>query len=336
MVTDGSTLYGTTDLTDSASGGAVVYRLNTDGSNFSVLYSFTGDTGRNPQYNLMLSGSTLYGTAHAGGTGTGSGNGTVFKINTDGTGFGVLHFFAGGTSDGRLPNNLTLAGSTLYGTTVHGGTAGASTDGTVFKINVDGSGYGLLHSFGPSGFPYLPVSGPLLDGSTLYGTTQSGPGTYSGVIYKMNANGSGFTVLHQFNGSDGKYPSTTLTLLGSTLYGVTEDSTNAGATIFKINTDGSGFRTLQTLTVNGGNSSLVAIGSTLYGTSSFGGSSGKGQIFQINTDGSGFNVLHNFSGSDGDDPSGNLMLSGSILYGTTKQGGSSGNGVAYSFESHPR
>jgi len=36
---------------------------------------------------LLLSGSTLYGITQNGGS---LGNGTIFKINTDGSGFAVL------------------------------------------------------------------------------------------------------------------------------------------------------------------------------------------------------------------------------------------------------
>ena len=39
---------------------------------------------------LILSGNTLYGTAYYGGS---AGNGTVFALNTNGTGFTTLHTF---------------------------------------------------------------------------------------------------------------------------------------------------------------------------------------------------------------------------------------------------
>ena len=55
----------------------------------------------------------LYGTTSAGG---GAGLGTVFKVNTDGSGSSVLKEFIG--SDGAKPYaGLTLSGGTLYGTT---------------------------------------------------------------------------------------------------------------------------------------------------------------------------------------------------------------------------
>ena len=41
-----------------------VFALNTNGTDFTNLYSFTGGAdGANPQAGLTLSGNTLYGTA---------------------------------------------------------------------------------------------------------------------------------------------------------------------------------------------------------------------------------------------------------------------------------
>ena len=68
---------------------------------FTNLYSFTAthanssgaytnSDGAYPTAGLILSGNTLYGTTQLGGT---NGNGTVFAVNTDGTGFTALHTF---------------------------------------------------------------------------------------------------------------------------------------------------------------------------------------------------------------------------------------------------
>jgi len=93
-------------------------------------------------------GNTLYGTAYNGGS---SGNGTVFKVNTDGTGFTNLHSFsrrdnlAYTNDDGAFPSTgLVSNGDTLFGTTLAGGT---SAGGTLFSINSDGAGFTNLHSF---------------------------------------------------------------------------------------------------------------------------------------------------------------------------------------------
>jgi uncharacterized repeat protein (TIGR03803 family) len=89
---------------------------------FSTLYSFTnGSDGSAPEAGLILSGNTLYGTAYNGGS---ADAGTVFKVNTDGTGFATLYSFTNG-SDGANPQaGLILSGTTLYGTAQYGGTNG--------------------------------------------------------------------------------------------------------------------------------------------------------------------------------------------------------------------
>src|ERR1017187_9143072 len=100
---------------------------------FTTLHSFVGSLnptinsdGGIPADSLILSGNTLYGTAAYGGT---NGNGTVFKVNTDGTGFTILHGFTttliNTNSDGANPYaGLILSGNTLYGTASAGGTNG--------------------------------------------------------------------------------------------------------------------------------------------------------------------------------------------------------------------
>ena len=103
----------------------------------TVLQNFTGTggaaPGSSPSAGLTLSGSTLYGTTVGGGS---SGAGTVFKVNTDGSGYTVLQNFDGGRDGGYPQASLTLSGSTLYGTTANGGGSG---NGTVFKIGTDKS-----------------------------------------------------------------------------------------------------------------------------------------------------------------------------------------------------
>ena len=103
----------TTLYTFSAGGGTAPYITNSDGANPSL---------------KILTNNTLYGRA---GFGTSSGDGSVFKINIDGTGFTNLHNFTG--SDGADPGSAVLSGNTLYGTASRGGTNG---DGTVFSLSL--------------------------------------------------------------------------------------------------------------------------------------------------------------------------------------------------------
>ena len=92
----------------SYNGNGTVFAINTDGTGFTNLYTVLRHgspaiilptaTEAIPHAGLILSGNTLYGTAYDGGT---YGNGTVFAVNTNGTGFTNLHSFTGG-SDGAV------------------------------------------------------------------------------------------------------------------------------------------------------------------------------------------------------------------------------------------
>ncbi len=112
---------------------------------FTDLYSFTALAGNGtnsdgayPSAGLILSGNTLYGTTYAGGT---NGSGTVFAVNTDGTGHTNLYSFAGYPSGGAGPYaGLILSGNTLYGTTSEGG---SYNSGTVYAVSTNGTGFML-------------------------------------------------------------------------------------------------------------------------------------------------------------------------------------------------
>lgn len=75
---------------------------------------------------------------------------------------------------------------------------------------------------------------------------------------------------------------------------------------------------------------MILSGSTLYGLTYSGGTSGKGTVFSVNTDGTGFHNLFSFNGADGANPNGDLTLIGSTLFGMTESGGSSGLGTIFS------
>ncbi len=82
---------------------------------------------------LVVSGNKIYGTAAVSGS-AGGGQGTVFELNTDGTGFTVLHNFD--YADGGNPEPLALSGSTLYGATMAGIQGISSGDGAVFELTL--------------------------------------------------------------------------------------------------------------------------------------------------------------------------------------------------------
>lgn len=307
---------------------------------FTVMHTFSGLD--NPRAGLILAGDTLYGTTPAGGT---FGKGTVFKINTDGTGFAVLHNCAGGTGADRPYAGLILSGETLYGTTYYGGDF---SSGTVFKINTDGNEFTILYSFTGGSDGWVPFGRLALSGSTLYGTASGGGTSGSGAVFRINTDGTGFANIHSFGGSpsDGANPEDGLTLSGSVLYGTTQRGGSSGwGTVFKINVNGTGFAILRNFNggAGGGNpNELLLSGSVLYGTAYAGGTGSEGSVFKINTDGTGFSTVYSFTATvdsgfpkfiktnvDGAKPLGGLTLSGNILYGTTYSGGGGGEGTVF-------
>jgi len=317
--------------------GAVSQRLTS-----TVVHTFSGGPGDGAgAYGpVVLSGSTLYGTTLSGGA---AGRGTVFKVNADGTGFALLHSFAGKAGDGADPyESLVLSGSTLYGMTRNGG---AADRGTVFKIDTDGAGFALLHSFaGGPGDGAFPSSSLAVSGSTLYGMTRDGGAAHRGTVFKVEMDGTAFALLHSFSGSssDGAYPFSSVAVSGSTLYGTT---TYGGAadlgTVFKMGTDGTGFALLHSFAGAPGDggtpyASVVVSGSTLYGTTRIGGATGRGTVFKVDTDGTGFALLRSFAGGAGDGawPYPSVLLSGSTLYGTTYEGGAADHGTVFKMDTN--
>ncbi|HXG47106.1 MAG TPA: choice-of-anchor tandem repeat GloVer-containing protein [Methylomirabilota bacterium] len=182
-------LYGTT-LYGGAFGAGTIYRITTNGSGFAALHSFGGPPadGATPHGGLMLaSDGRLYGTTAAGGV---HNVGTVFAIRPDGTGYTVIRSFLPDGAEARFPLVGLLEGpeGALYGTTVTGGAEGF---GALFKVNKDGTGYRVLHSFvyGSGGDSANP--GPLLlarDGMIYGNLFFSGTHGY-GSIYRWNVAG---------------------------------------------------------------------------------------------------------------------------------------------------
>ncbi len=345
---------------------------------FTTLYNFSSDAnlngvngdGANPAASLIVAGDTVYGTTFYGGA---NGYGTVFKVNTNGTGFTALHHFAYAdydsnsnltNADGVNAYGLALAGSTLYGVANQGGTL---ANGTIFKVNTDGTGFTLLHTFtaidpntSQNNDGGAPSGSLVLTGDTLYGTGANGGSAGGGVVFALNTNGSGFRIVAIFSVQDpligntgGEGPIGGLLLSGTNLFGTCKNGGGGllmtdNGTLFKVSTNGFGFAVLHTFSAatsstnsDGANpeNGLLLFGGRLYGTATYGGASGDGVVFALNTDGTGFTNLHSFSpapyitnvgktNSDGVYPNA-LTASGDTIYGTAESGGAYGTGTIF-------
>ncbi len=123
-------LFGTAGIGGSNDFGTV-FKLSTNGSNFTVLHTFTGLDGKEPYAGLVNLGSTLYGATSVGGAGATNGNdgGTVFQINS--AGFSTLQNFSDRQDGSTLYGGVVLSSNTLYGAAYSGG---AEENGDIYAI----------------------------------------------------------------------------------------------------------------------------------------------------------------------------------------------------------
>jgi uncharacterized repeat protein (TIGR03803 family) len=308
-------------------------------ASYAQLHSLNGAIDGSLSQASLVQGTDgrLYGTAVNVGAG---GWGTVFAVNPDGTGFTTLHSFTNG-NDGASPAGNLIQGTDgrLYGTAAGGGAYGA---GTVFAMNLDGTGFITLYNFQPSnGIDGTTAQAGLIQGTggRLYGTTQNG-GVYSvGTVFAVNPDGTGFATLYSFTGGNDGYSPLANLVQGTDgrLYGTAiKGGANGFGTVFAVNTDGTGFTTLYTFTNgnDGGQPSSALIQGTdgrLYGTAIEGGINNFGTIFVMNLDGTGFTTLYGFTnGNDGSAPIGNLIQEADgRLYGAAQSGGINGTGTLF-------
>ncbi len=128
------------------------------------------------------------------------------------------------------------------------------------------------------------------------------------------------------------------TLSGATLYGMTYGGgANGDGNIFSVGIDGTNYQNLVSFTGTGGSASglnprgsLILSGTTLYGTTVFGGVNHRGNLFSVGIDGTGYQDLYNFAGgTDGGYPGADLTLSAGTLFGMASTFGANGDGTLF-------
>jgi uncharacterized repeat protein (TIGR03803 family) len=344
-------LYGTTEQ-GGANGAGTVFKMTTGGT-VTTIYNFCSlascADGANPNAGLVQdTDGNFYGTTFGNDNPTcgAFGCGTVFKITPGGT-LTTLHSFCAKSSclDGGNPT-AALVQSTdgnLYGTT---SAFGKDLEGTVFKITTSGK-FTTLHTFtGTDG--NSPYGGVIqgIDGN-FYGTTGYGGADGYGTVFKITSTGK-LTTLHHFNGTDGANPYGGLVQfpypVGPLLCGTTyAGGANGYGTIFEITPAGTlttdySFCSLGAC-ADGANPSagLITRGTTVFGTTSYGGANGYGVLFDYSLLASTFVTDYSFCSktdcADGEFPLAALVEdTNTNLYGTTS-GGGNGFGTVFSYPS---
>lgn len=328
------TLFGTTSAGGNYCAGTI-FRLSTNGADYAVMRHLSqgGDDAWPPAGLTRGADGLLYGTGANGGTNSG---GAIFRLNTNGAGYTLLHNFPANV--GGPQGVFQGSDGVLYGTTYSGGT---NNNGTVFKVSTNGAGFTVLHSFLTNGTDGTHPNGTLAlssDGS-IFGITSFGGGSGNeGIVFKLNSDGTAYTVLHIFGApNNGLFPEGGLVLgRDGNLYGSTYvfNTTNFGGTVFRLDTNGNFFTLLYSVCDTRSSVRALIQGSdgALYGTSTKNDYLAEpSKVFRLTTDGTGYLLLHSFgvSSGDGDSPSCLIQGKDGVLYGTTFSGGSRGAGTVF-------
>jgi len=325
-------LWGMTSDGGSKKVGGNIFSINGDGTGFNERYAFFNDAEYPTNQRLLDYGDGyLYGSA----------SNIIFRHLYDGSGYEAIYEFEDAT--GYIPHGRLLKGNDgfLYGTTSSGGNGHA---GVVFKVKKDGTSYQIIHQFSFTDGSNLVGNLVQLNNGVIYGVAGQGGAHDVGAIYKVNPDGSGFSVMHSFNDDDGTgiYPDGGLVLVTvnntSYLYGLAQyGGSNERGVIYRIKTDGTSYSRQYNFSSNSGqfpSGSLIKIGNILYGATSSGGNNNGGVLFAYDADADSYQKLRQFtydpSNSSAENyPSGPLLNINGVLYGTTHDGGYAGSGVLY-------
>jgi uncharacterized repeat protein (TIGR03803 family) len=355
-------LYGTTLSPGSCFTGGCggVFRLARSGSGWilSSLYHFQGGAdGSWPHAAVTVaSDGSLYGTTTAGGGGSCSlgqipGCGTVYRPQPPPNqcpsvmcpwNETIIHSFA------RDPINLPYAAlsfdsaGNLFGTAI-------GPSGGVFQMKPSGGGwtFDVLHIFTSSPDGALPYGAVTLDpAGNVFGTTESGGGSSPnnhGTVFEVSPSGSGWTesVLYTLTFVSGIEPFIGLVRDPSgNLYGAAgSGGSMGGGTIFELSPSGGSY-SFSVIYQNfpeddgGGAGSRLVMdqAGNLYGTAGNVGAHGQGMVYKLSRNGSSWTLtdLHDFNGSDGYEPEGDIVRDANgNIYGTTYAGGAHGFGVVW-------
>jgi uncharacterized repeat protein (TIGR03803 family) len=320
-----------------------LFKVKNDGTDFTVLKNFSTSDGYYPYGGVIeIADGVLLGLTQNGGE---NASGTLFTIKNNGTDFTILRNFKSGVSDGSKPNGRLIQASNgkIYGVAQGGGT---KNRGVIYRTDANGSNFTIVKNFDNDTEQGAFPTNSLLEGldGKLYGIAYQGGSAGSGVLFRINIDGTDFTVLKHFQGGeeDGSYPfGKIIQDANGNIYGITNGGgTNNTGTIYKIKPDGTDFVILKNILNDSESTDIHSVESglilcsdgKLYGASNFGGSAGGfGTVFKLDTDGSNLTIIKNFAGGvDGANPKGTVYEgSDGKLYGTTFGGGVYSNGIIY-------
>ena len=234
--------------------------------------------------------------------------------------FQVLHKFDG--TSGSVPyGSVVYSDGKLYGTTVKSTSTGGG--GTVYSLNLDGSGFELLKNFTDSADGYQVYNGLTIVDDNIYGIANSGGTSGLGVIFKIDSTDN-FSVIHNFTGlGQGAHPYTSPTYYNGSLYGQTWGGWTSGlSNMYKYDLATNTYSNLYNTTTPGVQpfGTVTFINGYAYGMNSDNRDTANyGNVFKFDPTTSSYEVVHTFTGGTaGGYPYDSLAWDGgNYVYGTT-------------------
>ena len=210
----------------------------------------------------------------------------------------------------------------------------------ISKIQSDGTSYSKIYDFQDN----IACSNLIFSEGYLFGTSYFYGANNSGYIFRLKADGTEYAVLHNFGEFDGTNPTYGMIGHNGYLYGMTDmggaDFNGDGgsenyATLYRIKTDGSDFKTLLNFdqkTPVGSKGYFIISNNLLYVITYQLGLYQKGSLFQLSLDGANYKKLVDFNGvGNGSNPR-TLIKVDDKLYGTTYSGGGGNLGTVFSYK----
>lgn len=302
LAVEGAFVYGVTSHYDEVTRNKV-YKIGTDGSNFTVIKQLSAETGWWPGGICLGANQTLFAANGRGASGT---FGSIVKLKTDGSQFSIVKDFYTEV-DGQIPGAHLelLPNGEILGAAAAGGTLATDgfISGVLFKIKTDDT-YEVIFEFDGDNTGATPLDAPIPGpGGFYYGATERGGANDQGVIYKIKSDGTGFQKLHDFDTPGGAHPWAGLTLADGRLYGwTTVGGSNDLGVIFGIDPDGSDYD--EILAFDGDNGYSPLFQKLVYRNNGFlygctdGGLSGSGIFFRVRPNGTEYSILFDLGETD--------------------------------------
>ncbi|HEX3432366.1 MAG TPA: choice-of-anchor tandem repeat GloVer-containing protein [Rhizomicrobium sp.] len=313
---------------------------------FQVIHNFTGGSdGAAPPYTLVRERQGFLGTSSSGGK---TGNGTVFDLKQNASGWTVRPVYNFGDTDGAPGWGVTRFNGSLYVNAFYAEVMDGPC-GSALQVNRSSGGHGyqgvLMHTYVKKQ-DGCPTGNLVLDSAgNVYGVTQDGGANGWGSIFELSNSGNSWTqtILYSFPGASGggaPYSAPVFDQAGN-LYGTATAGGNQGCgqgcgTVYELSPGKSGWSYSVLYSFTGGNDGgqptaglVFDKAGNLYGAAESYGANGGGTVFELSPSGNtwSFNLLTALPGTGG--PVVSLTLDGTHnIYGTSFFG-TSGYGAVF-------